>query len=492
MNKNVIIIGSGIGGISTALRLQNIGYKVTILEKNNFLGGKTSSIKFKSFNFDLTATLPILFKPYIELFNDINEDINKHIKIKCIDPCYKIFFNDGNSFNISSFIPNLKETISNIDEDDFENYLKLISNANNTFNLLNNNFINKSFFKTVDLINLSNIKSLINNNYLNDSCYSYLKDNLNSKYLIKYLLFQSMYVGISPYKSSSVFTTLPLLNHIEGSFYIEGGISAYINSLINIFKNRGGKILLNSEVTKILFNNNKCIGVEINKQKSLLSEITVCNADYPYAINNLLPKQIDVKNKYTEKDMSCSCFILHLALNKKIKNIGINNIILNKNFKENIEAPFNGILSSNPHLYVYCPTAIYKNSKYELLTINIRVPNLFYNKIVWDKNTINKLYNIILKILENKFEIKKLKRYIKFTNYLTPIDLLKNFNSYAGSSYGINHSINNLFISRPQCKIKNLKNLYFVGASTHPGSGVSMVLNSSKIAVSEIIKDNKK
>lgn len=494
MKKNIIVIGSGIGGISTALRLQHKGYNVTILEKNNFLGGKTSTIMFKDFKFDLVATLPILFGPYVDLFNDINENIHDYIDITSIDPCYKVFFNDGVNFNISSFIPSLKQTICNIENDDFKNYLNLISNANDTFNLLNNNFINKSFLKPFDLISLSNIKGLIENSYLTENCYSYLKNNLKSDYLINYLLFQSMYVGISPYESSSTFTVLPLLNHIEGAFYIKGGISSYINSLIYIFKKRGGKILLNSEVTKILFNNNNnCIGVKLKNGENLLSDITVCNADFPYAIENLIPKEFNIKNKYTKAtDMSCSCFILHLAINKKLKNIGVNNILLNDDFKENLEAPFKGILSLNPHLYVYCPTALCENSSYELLTINIRVPNLLHSTISWDNNTINKLYNIILKILKKIFNIKNLKYHIKFKHFLTPVHLLNHFNSYAGSSYGINHSINNLFISRPQCKIKNLNNLYFVGASIHPGSGVSLVLNSSKIAVSEIIKDNKK
>lgn len=493
MNKNILVVGSGIGGLSAAIHLQNEGYAVTLLEKNSFLGGKTSNLSCNGFKFDLCATIPVIFDPYIELFKDINENIHDYIDISLIDPLYKVFFENNNSnYIFSSCIPKLTETISNIDNRDFKNYLSLISKSYIDFTKINNVFLKVPLTTNKDILKLKNIKTLINKD-LDSTCYEYLKDNLKSELLINSLLFQSMYMGVSPYNSSSLFTILPLINYSTGMFFIRGGISSYIKSLISIFKKRGGNIKINSEVTKFIFNNRTCIGVLLKNNEQLFSDIVVCNADVPYALENLIPKELNIKNKYNSaNDFSCSSFIMHLVIDKRLPQLSIHNSIISENFKYNIEAPFNGDLQTNPHLYVYCPTRINKTGNYELITINLRVPNLLFNNVTWNNKTIYSLKNSIINTLEKHLKISNLQNYIKYEKYITPLDFLNAFNSYAGAGYGINHSFKNLLFFRPQCKIKGLNNLYFVGASTHPGAGVSIVLNSSKIAVSTINEDIKK
>ena len=121
----------------------------------------------------------------------------------------------------------------------------------------------------------------------------------------------------------------------------------------------------------------------------------------------------------------------------------------------------------------------------------VRVPNLIYSNMAWTANDIIKLENKLLNILTNIPGLEDIKSHILFKHCLTPLDFKNNFNTYAGSAFGISHNLNQSLIFRPQCILPKIENLYFTGASIHPGNGISMVLKSSKIC-SDIIKDNNK
>ncbi|MEG1481976.1 phytoene desaturase family protein [Clostridium sp.] len=487
--KKVIIIGGGVSGLSAALRLQHLGYSVTILEKNSFIGGKTCLINNNKFKFDLCATIPIIIEPYIDLFKDIGLNIHDYLNIKSIDPLYKVFFDyDCSNYVISSFIPKLKETLSSIAPNDFLNYLYLINKADRNFNKVNESFLEKPLLNITNILSPSSATAILNTSSLKTTM-DFLNEHIKSKKLIEVLAFQSMYMGISPYESSSLFSMLSLINHSLGLFYIEGGTSAFINALVKIFKDNGGCIKLNTEVSSILFNEVSAYGVRLKSSREIFSDIVVCSADFPYAIETLIPKKMQLENSYTTKnDLSCSSLILYLVLKKRIDNLSLHNIIIKDNFKEIINYPFEGILDGNSNLYIYCNSKLNTTSKEEYLTINLRVPNLLYKNIVWDDTTIKKVRDSIIATLSKNLNIKNFDNLIIDEEVITPYDFYKYFNSYGGACYGIKPSIKNLLYFRPQCTIKNITNLYFVGASVHPGAGVSLALNSSKIAVSLIKK----
>ncbi|MGL4571117.1 MAG: phytoene desaturase family protein [Clostridium sp.] len=486
--KKVLIIGGGVSGLSAALRLQHLGYSVTILEKNSFIGGKTCLINNK-FKFDLCATIPIIIEPYVNLFKDIGLNIHDYLTIKSIDPLYKVFFDyDCSNYIISSFIPKLKETLSSMAPKDFLNYLYLINKADRDFNKVNKCLLEKPLLSITNILSPYNANAILNTNSLKTTM-EFLKENIKSRKLIEVLAFQSMYMGISPYESSSLFSMLPLINHSLGLFYIDGGTSAFINTLVKIFEKNGGCIKLNSEVSSILFNEISAYGVRLKNSKEIFSDIVVCSADFPYAIETLIPKKMKIENSYTTKDdLSCSSFMLYLVLNKKIDKLSLHNIIIKDNFKEVINHPFEGIVDGNSNLYIYCNSKLNSTSNEEYLTINLRVPNLLHKNIIWDDTTIKKVRDSIIATLSKNLNIKNFDNLILNEQVITPYDFYKYFNSYGGACYGIKPSIKNLLYFRPQCTIKNINNLYFVGASVHPGAGVSLALNSSKIAVNAIKK----
>lgn len=491
--KKAIIIGGGIGGLSIAARLLKKGFMVDLYEKNCAVGGKTNLLKYNNFKFDLTASLVMLPNDYIEIFSYCNKDFKQYFSLEPINPIYKVFYSDKSNYTFSLNLSELCNTINNIDSNDITtsyNFFKFLSSNYKKYLLSEKYFLNNTFINKDSFLNFSTIKKLYNIHSLN-SCYKDCSNYISNEKLLNYLMFQSMYVGVSPYSSPSIYNLIPTVSQFNGLYYIKGGMYSYIKALKNLILDLGGNIYTSSPVNEILFDDkNNAIGVKI-KENNFFSDLVVCSSDYSYSINNL------IKNKSIKRTLkpidnyeySCSTYILYLGLNKKYPNLNIHNIYINKNFKSNLEAPFKGLLSEDPSIYIYCPSSIDDSlcpKGYETLNVILRVPNLLSKNVKWTTTTINAIDNKLLSILSSIDGLKDIKNHIVFKHHLTPKDFKYTFNTYAGSAFGISHNLSQSLFFRPQFKVPKVNNLYFTGASIHPGNGVSMVLKSSKICCDSI------
>ncbi|WP_243098271.1 phytoene desaturase family protein [Serpentinicella alkaliphila] len=164
------------------------------------------------------------------------------------------------------------------------------------------------------------------------------------------------------------------------------------------------------------------------------------------------------------------------------------------NFKDNIDYAFTGKLPIEPSFYIYSPTQIDQSmaiNNGEIINVVVRVPNLLFKGIEWDNHTIETMRDRIIKTLKNIKGLEDIEDNIEFVDYLTPIDLKEDYNSYAGAAFGLSPTLTQTNYFRPHLKLDTINNLYFVGASVHPGPGVSIVLLSSKLVVQEILKSEK-
>ena len=183
-----------------------------------------------------------------------------------------------------------------------------------------------------EIINLSFIKSMCKINPL-PSTYKYLNKLISNEKLKNYLIFTSMYIGVNPYTNSNIYTLIPTISHLYGLWYIDGGLYEYIKSLEKLFVDLGGEIVTNREVKKILIEDNEIKGVKV-KNEVISCNLVICNADYPYVINNLLDDELSegkyAKSNLTNIDYSCSVFILYLGLDKIYTNLSVHNIYISK------------------------------------------------------------------------------------------------------------------------------------------------------------------
>jgi len=495
MSKKVIIIGAGVGGLSTALRLLKNGYEVEIYEKNEAIGGLVNVIETDNFRFDLSASILMMPNCYKEIFSYIGKNYRDYLEFIEIDPIYRLFSADKTTIDFNKDISSLVKSLEHISKADSLGYFKFTAASYEKYLIADKYFLKKSqetakdFFNSKTLIKALKIHTL-------STTYDYISKYIKNEKLRDFLAFQSMYVGISPFDGPNIYTLIPVVSQLYGLWYLKGGMYSFINALEKLITDFGGIIKTSVTVEEILFSKDKAIGVKTSKGIAN-ADIIVCNADFPYAMKDLVKdayhKDIYTDKKLSEMKYSCSTFILYLGLKKKYPQLGVHNIYLCDRFKENIEAAYKGTLPVDPPLYIYCPSRIDRSmvkNDGDCINIMIRVPNLFFTDIVWDEPTIDLLTNKILAELKNIKGLEDIEENIEYKNYLTPKDIKNKFNTYGGTAFGLSPTLTQTNYFRPHFKSSTADNLFFVGSSLHPGPGVSLVLNSARLVTEEILKSS--
>ena len=310
-----------------------------------------------------------------------------------------------------------------------------------------------------------------------------------------YLIFLTMYMGINPYEVSNIYTMIPAISHSYGIGYIKGGFYNYILAIVKLIYEMGGKIETNTEVQQIIVKNDRVSAVKTDKI-IYKSDIVVCNADYPYAVKNLFHKNVEAELRserhMIKKEASCSIFMIYLGLSRKFDELSVHNIYISRNFRESIEKPFKGDIPDNPSIYIYYPSAVDDTlctRGKSVMNLMVRVPNLSFKNIQWNEEKIHEFRKKIINEIKNIKGLENIEKYIEYEDYLIPDDLQGRFNSYEGSAFGLSHKLSQSLILRPAMKEKNLKGLYFIGSSTHPGNGVSIIIEGTKV-LAEIIQND--
>ncbi|MFT5872312.1 MAG: phytoene desaturase [Clostridium sp.] len=495
MGKKVIIVGAGVGGLATAIRLLSSGYEVKIYEKEEKIGGKINIIEQDDFVFDLTASILMRPQEYKDIFSCANKKWEDYLQFIRLDPTYRVNYADGSRYDFSSDLVKLIDTLETISKYDSVGYLKFLGDSYEKYLIANKYFLNKAFAKPRDFFNPLTLGMALKSRTLSNT-YNYISSYINNEKLREFLCFQALYVGISPFNGPNIYTIVPTISEIYGLWYLKGGMYSYIKALEKLIYELGGTIETGKNIEEILISDGIATGIKTSV-KTEKGDIIICNADFPYAVTELIKDKKD-KGKYVDKKISkmkysCSTFIMYLGLKKKYPQLEVHNLFLGTDFKNNIEAAFKGRLPEKPSLYIYCPSKIDETMApidKECLNIMVRVPNLLFGEIRWDSKTKASFRKQIFESLIRIDGLADVEENIIYENYLTPNDLKDSFNSYGGTAFGLSHTLTQTNYFRPHFKLPTVKNLYFVGSSVHPGTGVSIVLLSSKLLAEEVLKDN--
>lgn len=496
MNKKVIVVGAGIAGLATGIRLLSKGYDVELYEKESMVGGKMHQINENGFKFDVGPTIIMMPHIYKEVFEVAGKNPDDYIPMTQLDPIYTLNFPDGEVHTMSSNLAKLTSFLESISHEDALGYLQYLADVYKRYLVAKDEFIEKSFRYKGDFYNP---KSLINALKLRtfDDAYTSISKFVKNENLRKALAFQTLYIGISPYNGPSIYTIIPMIELLYGVWYMPGGMYTMAKGMEKLFLELGGKLNLNTNVQEILIKDKKAYGIKVENEEKLADYI-VCNADFPYAMKNLIPNSKD-KGKYTDSkidsmEYSCSCFLLYLGLDKKYDNLNVHNIRFAKDFDKNISDIFEDFtLPSDPSVYLYTPSRIDDTvapEGKEALYVLVPVPELSKRNINWDDKTISTYKTKILDLLSEVEGLEDIKENIIFEKCFTPKDFEEKFNAYNGATFGLKPTLMQSNYFRPHNKFDYCDNLYFCGSSTHPGAGVPIVLTSAKLATEEIIKDD--
>jgi len=487
--KEVIIIGAGIGGITTSIYLAQKGYSVRIFEKNQFAGGRCSAMTIDGHRFDTGATLLMMRDVYESTYKNIDKKLNEELELIRIDPIYRIFFPNGKDLKFTSDLARMREQLESFETGSFERYIKYMDVGMKAYSIGMKHIINRNYSHFLQFFNLKNLWVLHQVKALQNH-YRYTGKYFKHPLLRAAFTFQNIYVGQNPYKASAVFSMLPFLELTEGVWFPKGGMSQVTQNLLDIAIKEGVKIDYNSAVQEIKLNGRKAEAVILEDGKYYGADIIVNNSDLPYAYTELID-DARMKRKMKRMKYACSAIVFHWAMDRTFEQLEQHNVFVAKNLKQGLKAIFEGgEMPDDFSFYIHSPAKSDKTVAPEGQdSVSIIVPVAHMNLQDYDdmEGLKAKLKHLIFKRLK-KEGIPDFESHIKFEKVFTQESWKDIFNLYNGATFGsLSHNLFQMGYMRPHNQHRKYKNLYFVGGSTHPGNGAPMALISARLTSEKIL-----
>jgi phytoene desaturase len=486
--KKVIVVGAGIGGLATAIRLQSAGFSVKVFEANSYFGGKLTAFSENGYRFDMGPSLFTMPQFIEDLFKSANKNSKDYFQYKKKEVVCEYFYEDGTRFTAAAEVDKFAKNATasfNVNEKDILNYF---DKSKKKYDLTATLFLEKSLHKlntylSTDTINaIFRIKSLDINTTLHNYNSSVFKDEKLVQLFDRF----ATYNGSSPYKTPGIMSMIPHLEQYFGTYFPKGGMHAITKSMFQLAKDVGVEFHFNALVDEIIVENKKAKGILVNGEK-YFANIVVSNADVVPTYRKLLKKQ-KAPEKILEQPRSSAALIFYWGIEKEFPELDLHNIFFSKDYKKEFDTIFNKQnVDDDPTIYVNISSKEEKGDApkgAENWFVMVNVPSNTGQD--WDEIIKRTKQNIIIKlsrILNSDFE-----KLINFESILDPRKIEANTQSYQGALYGA--SSNNkyaAFLRHPNFSQK-IKNLYFCGGSVHPGGGIPLCLLSGKIVSELIIK----
>ena len=481
------VIGSGIAGIASALRLRHQGFDVDVFEKNSYTGGKIHAKQLGNYRFDLGPSLFTLPHLVEELFHLFGKDPKDHFEYITKETICNYFWDDGSRFSVpadeEAFVESAAEYF-NEPKDKISAYLE---NSKKKYKLTAPIFLEKSLHKLSSYLNTETLKALtsIGAYDLNKNLNEVNKEYFTNPKLIQFFNRFATYNGSSPYKTPGIMSMIPHLEMHLGTYLPKKGMHDISQSLTRLAMDEGVNFRLNSNVVKIETQGKKVVGVQTD-DASYSCDLVVCNMDVYSAYKTFL-KDFPKPEKTLKQERSSSALIFYWGVNRNFDELDLHNIIFSNNYKEEFKHIFEKkYFYSDPTVYINITSKHLKDDApqgCENWFVMVNAPtNEGQN---WREQTTFIREKIINKI--NKNLNTNIQNHIDVEMVLTPEDIETQTSSYQGSLYGT--SSNNkfsAFLRHPNFS-DQLKNLFFCGGSVHPGGGIPLSLVSAKI-VSQFTK----
>lgn len=487
--KSVIVIGAGIGGITAAIHLARRGLHVMVLEKNGQPGGRCDRFSREGHQFDTGPTLFLLPSLYDAEFRALGTSMRERLELQRVDPTYHLIYDDGSQLALTSDLKSLQEQLESFQPGSFQGLLRYLQEGDRHYQLALDKLVNRDFRTASDFFNFQNLPLLFRlkpliHHYRNMAAY------FDDPRLKTAFTFQDVYMGLSPFEAPATFSLMPYTELAHGVWYPKGGMYSVVETLTDLARQAGVEFSFNSAVDRIDTNATHARGVLLTDGTRLDAEVVLANADLPYVYQNLLPQDRMVK-ALSRKRYSCSVISFFWGVDKTYEALGPHTLFLADDYRENFESIIRDLsLPANPSLYLHAPARLDPSMAphgQDTLIAIVPVGHLSEDGDQnWDEIREEARAQVFrrLRILG----ITDLEAHIKFEETYTPISWRNRYNLMKGATHGLSHTLTQMAYFRPSNRHPRYPNLYFVGASTHPGTGIPTVMVSGRL-VAERIQD---
>lgn len=486
MQKHIAIVGAGPGGLTAAMLLAARGFKVTLLEKDQHVGGRNAAIYRNGYKFDTGPTFLMMKFILDEVFEEAGRHINDYLDCRKLEPMYRLQFKDKRLEPTT----NREAMLQQLDAEfpgHRAGYDKFMEVEQTRFRMmypcLQKDYGSLRQYLTLPLLRVLPKLSI------GRSLFDVLGDYFREEKLKLSFTFQSKYLGMSAWECPGAFAILPYVEHAFGVYHVQGGLSEISEAMAKIAREHGANIRLGKPVKKLLLEGRAVKGVELADGEKILADETVLNADFAYAMNHLVPPGTLKKyrpEKVDALEYSCSTYMIYLGLDK-IYDLPHHTIFFAGDYQQNIKDIFtNKVLSNDLSFYVRNASATDPTlapAGHSAVYVLVPVPNRTAN-IDWEKEKAS-FRERILTAMETTGGMTGLRQHIREEIVYTP-QTWQDMNIHFGATFNLAHSLGQMLYFRPRNKFEELDNCYLVGGGTHPGSGLPTIYESGRIAANLI------
>ncbi len=489
--KRVIIVGAGMGSLAAAIRLAAKGFEVEVFEKNGQLGGRMGRLEAAGFTFDTGPSLLLMTDTYRELFRSAGRDLDDYARLIPLDSNYRITFGDGDSLTIRRTLPELIGELERIEPGVTPRFYRFLEDACHKYRIGRSEFVERDFVGARDFFGVRNLRLLLKTKALGNY-YRSVSRFFRTEKLRQAFSLQTMYLGLSPFEAPAVYSLLPYTELAEdGLWFPEGGMYSLVEAMERLAGELGVRFHLNSPVERVVVTKGRARGVRGGGEE-IGADAVLVGADLPYAYRELLGGSFDGDFTFRRREKlqyTASAFMLYLGLDRKLDHMLHHNFYLSERYRENFEAIFRDRrLPDDPSFYAVVATRTQPSMApegMEGLFVLVPVPHLRNTNVDWTRDAPafkEKVYDL----LGRRCGIEGVRERVVYEKVRTPPDWREEYNLEEGAAFGIGHGILQVGYFRPPMVSKEVGGLYFVGASTRPGTGVPLVTIGARLVAERI------
>jgi phytoene desaturase len=487
--QSVIVIGAGVGGIAAAAHLARHGVHVTVLEKNASPGGRCNRFSRDGHHFDTGPTLLVMPLVYESEFNALGASLRERLDLQRVDPTYHLVFDDGSGLALTSDLKQMQEQLEAIEQGSFDGFLRYVEEGHHHYHLAMERLVNRDFHRATDLFNLRNLPLLFQVKPLLPH-YDHMSAYFDDPRLKAAFTFQDGYMGLSPFEAPATFSLMPYTELAHGVWYPRGGMYRVVEALMDIAAEAGVEFIYNAAVERIEVNGTAVRGVVLADGQRLEADAILANADLPYVYHDLLPPD-GLADRLEHKRYSSSTVSFFWAVDRQYEALGPHTLFLADDYRANFQSLVRDLtLPQNPNIYIHAPARLDPTMAppgQDTLFAIVPVGHLSTNfEQDWAAIREQARHDVLRRMAT--LGIRDLEAHLKFEESYTPLSWRKRYNLMKGSAHGLYHNLTQLAYFRPDYQHPRYHNLYFVGASTRPGTGIPTALVSARLAVNRMLE----
>ena len=495
--RNVGVIGSGLGGLSAACVLAARGYQVSVFEKNSWIGGKAAVLNEGGYRFDMGPTILICPSVLRKIFSEAGRDLSRYLNLVSLEPQWRCFFEDNSKLDLYGDRTSMQQELSSYSPKTVAGYQRFFSTSEELHGISDRFFFWKSVgsirdtFDTGSALKLTLLRD-VSRMKLGQTVAGAIRREIKDKRVAQMLDHMVQYVGSSPEKSPAILCAIAHMQESEGVWYPMGGTRAIPEALKKLATELGVQFHTEARIKRIHVEQNEVRGIETEAGKYFPLAAVVANSDsvrtYRELIGGSVARDFDNRRSY---EPACSGVVMYLGLNRRYDHLAHHGFIFSRDPADEFHAIYDkGIPAPDPTCYLCAPArtdpAVAPEGG-EALYVLVHTPYLRTGQD-WGK-MYPQYRKVILDKLKRTAGLKDLENSIVMERHLTPQDIHDRYGVLNGAIYGIASHGRLQGGFKPANHDPQVRGFYLAGGAAHPGPGMPMVMMSGWIAADKLDAD---